>query len=135
MDKLSPERRSSNMRNIRSRNTLPELTVRSLIHRLGYRFRLHAAHLPGKPDIVFGSMRKVILVHGCFWHQHSGCIEGRPPGSRPEYWIPKLQRNQERDRSNRARLSRLGWRSLVIWECETKDEAKLSRKLARFLAD
>jgi DNA mismatch endonuclease (patch repair protein) len=88
-----------------------------------------------KEHIVFPSLHKVIFVHGCFWHQHSGCAEGRVPGTRQQYWIPKLQKNCECDRSNRSRLRKMGWRSLVIWECDLKNETKLTRKLTQFLGD
>jgi DNA mismatch endonuclease, patch repair protein len=121
------------MRRIRSTNTNPELAVRSLAHCLGYRFRLHRKDLPGRPDLVFPSKRKVIFVHGCFWHQHGGCIDGRKPKSNTAYWSPKLTRNRERDKKNRSRLTRAGWRSLVIWECQTADHEKLGRQLRTFL--
>ena len=133
MDKLSPARRSANMQRIRSKDTNPELALRSLIHRLGYRFRLHRKNLPGKPDMVFPSRRKVIFVHGCFWHQHPECKEGRVPGSRLEYWEPKLQRNQQRDIAAQAALKEQGWRFLVVWECELKDAAIARRKVTQFL--
>ena len=121
MDKLSAERRSSNMRQIRSKNTAPELLLRRMLHRLGYRFRLHRKDLPGKPDLVFPSRRKAIFVHGCFWHQHSGCREGRVPGTRLEYWKPKLTRNQQRDTAAQSALREQGWQFLVVWECQLKD--------------
>ena len=133
MDKLSAERRSSNMRRIRSKDTNPELALRSLIHRLGYRFRLHRRNLPGRPDIVFPGRKKVIFAHGCFWHQHRGCREGRMPGSRLEYWGPKLKRNQVRDAENQTRLEEQGWGVLVIWECGLKDRKSLTKTLRRFL--
>lgn len=133
MDKLSPAERSENMRRIRSRNMKPELIVRSLAHRLGYRFRLHRKDLPGKPDLVFGSRRKVIFVHGCFWHQHGRCIDSKLPKSNTEYWHPKLMRNVERDAASIRALRAAKWQSLVIWECETKDESRLARKIGRFL--
>jgi DNA mismatch endonuclease, patch repair protein len=133
MDKLSAERRSDNMRRIRSADTKPELAVRSLIHQLGYRFRLHPKDLPGKPDIVFPGRKKVIFVHGCFWHQHRGCREGRVPSSRTGYWEPKLKRNQARDTENQARLKDQGWDVLVVWECGLKDRKSLSKQLRRFL--
>jgi len=135
MDRLSQKDRSRNMARIRSKNTRPEMAVRSLLHGMGYRYRLHADRLPGRPDIVFSSARKAIFVHGCFWHQHQRCAEGRVPNTRQQYWIPKLQKNCERDRSNRSQLAHMGWRSLIIWECELKDEAKVIQKLARFLGN
>jgi len=133
MDKLSPERRSANMARIRSQNTSPELTLRKLIHGLGYRFRLHRNDLPGKPDLVFPSRKKVIFVHGCFWHQHSECRDGRVPGSRLEYWGPKLRRNQERDALAQSSLKVQGWRCLAVWECELKDFTAALKRVKRFL--
>ncbi len=133
MDKLSPERRSANMARIRSQNTNPELTLRKLIHCLGYRFRLHRNDLPGRPDLVFPSRKKVIFVHGCFWHQHTECREGRVPGSRLEYWGPKLRRNQERDALAQSSLRQQGWQYLVVWECELKDLAAVLKGVKRFL--
>ena len=132
-DPLNPSRRSENMRRIKSRNTKPELTVRRLLHSLGYRYRLHAKELPGKPDIVFRGRKKAIFVHGCFWHQHEQCREGRLPGTRPEYWVPKLGRNVERDRSNSAQLVEAGWQFLIIWECETGNYEALKQLLRAFL--
>ena len=124
--------RSANMRAIRSKGMKPELKVRSLAHRLGYRFRLHRKDLPGKPDLVFGPRRKVILVHGCFWHSH-GCKTAHVPKSNREYWEPKLQRNKMRDKKNIELLVANGWNALVIWECETRDEANLENRLTAFL--
>jgi len=135
MDNLSNAARSENMRRIRSRDTSPEVTVRSMVHRMGFRFRLHRKDLPGCPDIVLVCLRKIIFVHGCFWHQHSACGEGRLPKSRQEYWGPKLQRNKERDVQHRADLRRLGWRMLVVWECELKRPGHLENKLRRFLVE
>jgi DNA mismatch endonuclease (patch repair protein) len=135
MDRLTPAERSENMRRIRSRDTNPELAVRSLVHRLGFRFRLHRPDLPGKPDLVFPSMRKVIFVHGCFWHQHKHCIDGRVPRSRSEYWEPKLTRNVERDRAARTALRRAGWRSLTIWECEAVESQGLRDRIVNFLSE
>jgi DNA mismatch endonuclease (patch repair protein) len=133
VDKLTPERRSENMRRIKSKGMKPELVVRRMAHSLGYRFRLHRSDLPGKPDVVFPSKRKVIFVHGCFWHQHVACREGRMPVSNVGYWGPKLGRNVERDAENRVALERQGWKMLVVWECETVDAELLSKKLAKFL--
>jgi DNA mismatch endonuclease, patch repair protein len=135
-DSLSPSRRSRNMAAIRSSGMKPELIVRSLAHRLGYRFRLHAKDLPGKPDLVFRPRKKVIFVHGCFWHQHqkASCKDGRAPKSNLGYWAPKLARNVNRDARNAEVLKALGWRALVIWECEAlKPPPALGRRIARFL--
>jgi DNA mismatch endonuclease, patch repair protein len=133
MDKISAERRSANMRRIRSKNTSPELALRRFLHGLGYRFRLHRKDLPGQPDLIFPGRRKVIFVHGCFWHQHPSCREGRIPGSRIEYWEPKLKRNQTRDAATQRLLKEQGWRVLVIWECELTDLKSLRSRLKRFL--
>ena len=133
MDTISRRRRSENMRRIRSADTKPELVVRSLTHRLGYRFRLHRRDLPGCPDLVFPSKRKVIFVHGCFWHQHRRCIDGRTPKSNTAYWLPKLGDNKKRDKRNRSRIARMGWKCLVIWDCQTGDRTKLNRQLKAFL--
>lgn len=125
--------RSENMARIRSRDSKPELTVRSLAHSMGFRFRLHRRDLPGAPDLVFPGRRRIILVHGCFWHQHD-CARGRKqPSTRREYWGPKLARNVARDAKVQAELRSLGWHVLVIWECETKDVGKLSRLIYDFL--
>jgi DNA mismatch endonuclease, patch repair protein len=133
MDKLSAERRSANMRQIRSKDTKPELLLRRLLHAEGYRFRLHRKDLPGKPDLVFSSRKKAIFVHGCFWHQHPGCREGRVPGSRREYWEPKLARNQQRDAAAQTALATLGWQYLVLWECEMKDASAAVQRAEEFL--
>lgn len=134
MDRLSRERRSRNMAAIRSINTSPELIVRKMLHRLGFRFRLHAKNLPGKPDIVLRRYGSVILVHGCFWHAHC-CVDGHLPKSNQAYWVKKRQSNRARDLRNRRALRRLGWRVLVVWECETvvRRSAWLSARLERFL--
>jgi len=134
LDKLSQERRSENMRQIRSEDTTPELTLRRMVHGLGYRFRLHRKDLPGKPDLVFPGRKKVIFLHGCFWHQHKGCTEGRMPETRREYWVPKLLRNQERDMASRAGLELKGWGVLTLWECELEKKPKaVSGEVRRFL--
>lgn len=133
VDKLDPARRSENMRRIRSKGMAPEVFVRRLVHGLGFRFRLHRKDLPGKPDLVLPRLKKVVLVHGCFWHQHSACREGRMPGTRLEYWKPKLEGNQARDAANLKALKKAGWTTLVVWECETKDQERLTRRLRRFL--
>lgn len=125
--------RSDNMRAIRSKDMKPEIFVRASAHALGYRFRLHKRDLPGKPDLVFAGRRKVIFVHGCFWHQHRGCREGRPPKSNVDYWNRKLERNVARDAENLSRLESAGWKVLVVWECETVDKERLCSRLRRFL--
>src|SRR6185312_3237550 len=132
-DRLSPERRSENMRRIRSKGTKPEMIVRRLLYGMGYRYRLHARELPGKPDIVFRNLRKAIFVHGCFWHQHSKCSDGRLPAARPEYWVPKLAGNIARDQKYLRSLRREGWKVLVIWDCKTQDEQELTKTLRAFL--
>jgi len=135
MDNLTKDERSENMRRIRSTGMEPEMVVRRLIHRLGYRYRLHARKMPGKPDLVFTSRRKVIFVHGCFWHQHASakCRITRIPKSNTGYWISKLTRNAQRDKKNRCLLRKEGWRVLVIWECELDKKEQLVRKIVRFL--
>ena len=134
-EKLSLRRRSANMAAIRSKNTKPEVIVRQLVYGLGYRYRLHCKDLPGKPDLVFRSRRKVIFVHGCFWHLHSAqnCMDARIPKSNRAYWGPKLQRNVARDREQLAALRHSGWRVLVIWDCETVKPALLARRVLKFL--
>ncbi len=135
-DKLTPERRSENMRRIKSKHMKPEMLVRSIVHGMGYRYRLHRADLPGKPDLVFPGRRKVIMVHGCFWHGHDdpACVDGRrKPKSNLDYWFPKLARNKQRDREQEAKLENLGWSVLVVWECETRNQSKLAEQLREFL--
>src|SRR6266480_1644388 len=132
-DKLSVSRRSWNMSRIRSRDTNPELAVRRSLYRLGYRFRLHRNDLPGKPDVVLPKHRIAIFVHGCFWHQHSGCIDCSKPKTNTKYWRPKLLANVQRDRKYRRRLRRIGWTPIVIWECQTKKAEQLYDRLERKL--
>ena len=127
------EYRSRIMRAVKGRDTGPELVVRRLTHRMGYRFRLHRKDLPGKPDLVFPARRKVIFVHGCFWHQHHCPHGAKSPKSNRGYWVPKLQRNKERDVEQKIRLLKMDWSALVIWECETKDEAALRMRITAFL--
>ena len=134
MDTMTKGERSLRMALIRSKNTKPELAVRRLVHRMGFRYRLHSRKLPGKPDLVFASKMRVIFVHGCFWHLHRKCLQCRPPKSGQGYWLPKLERNSVRDKSVRRALTRLGWKSLVVWECELKQPEKLARKLFTFLS-
>lgn len=133
MDKISAQRRSANMRAIRSKNTGPEMTVRRLVYSLGYRYRLHRKDLPGKPDLVFASRRKVIFLHGCFWHGHDCKRGSRIPKTNIEYWEKKLTRNKSRDAEHKTVLEEQGWSVFVIWECQTKDEAALKNLLKSFL--
>ena len=133
MDSLTPERRSANMRAIRSKHTKPELAVRSTAFRAGYRFRLHERALPGSPDLVFSARRKVIFVHGCFWHGHDGCDKAYRPKSRVAFWSEKFQKNRQRDERTMAAIQALGWEPLVVWECEAVDGEVLRRRLVDFL--
>jgi len=121
------------MSHIRANDTKPEMIVRRTVHAMGYRYRLHDRRLPGSPDLVFAGRRKVIFVHGCFWHAHKNCKVAHMPKSNPEYWRPKLERNQARDDKNIENLAANGWKSLVIWECETKSLDSLERTLRQFL--
>ena len=132
---LTVERRSENMRRIKSKDMKPELLVRSLVYSMGYRYRLHRRDLPGKPDLVFGPRKKAIFVHGCFWHglEREGCLDGRMPKSNKSYWSPKLAGNKARDARHLSELSAVGWKVLTIWECETKDHGDLKKRLASFL--
>lgn len=131
-DNRSPESRSALMSRIGGKDTAPELVVRRLLHSLGYRFRLHRRDLPGTPDIVFPSRQKVIFVNGCFWHAH-GCSIGRPPKSRPEFWLPKLKWNRSKDTRNRRALRDLGWGVMTVWQCQTKSRDRLEARLFSFL--
>ena len=135
-DNLTPRQRSYCMSRIRSTGMRPELAVRSMVHRMGYRFRLHRADLPGRPDLVLPRHRAVIFVHGCFWHWHPdpGCPIAGLPKSNLEYWRPKLSRTRARDGEHLAALEALGWRSLVVWECEMRQPERVLSGLAEFLA-
>ncbi len=133
MDSLTPEERSEIMARVRSKNSRPELFVRKLVFALGYRYRLHARELPGCPDLVFRPRRKVIFVHGCFWHRHNNCALARMPKSRLEFWEPKLKGNKTRDEKSKRALAREGWKVLNIWECEIKDAERLEYRIRRFL--
>lgn len=128
-DRISEEHRSWNMSRIRGRDTKPEIAVRSMLHRLGYRFRVNRRDLPGKPDIVLPKYRTVVFVHGCFWHRHPGCKYSYTPKSRVEFWADKFRKNVERDRRVRNELERLGWHVEVVWECELRDPDQLSERL------
>ena len=123
------------MSKIRAKNTSPEIAVRRLVHGMGFRYRLHVAALPGKPDLVFPRLRKIIQVHGCFWHRHKGCIDSHIPKSRIEYWKPKLARNQKRDQANEKALRRQGWEVLIIWQCEVSAVTAISDRIQEFLRD
>lgn len=131
--KETPELRSRIMRAVKSTNTTPELTVRSLAHRMGYRFRLHRKDLPGKPDLVFPKLHKAIFVHGCFWHGHDCARGGRTPKENRDYWRSKIAKNRGRDEEAWSGLTRSGWKVKVLWECELKDQQLLERKLRSFL--
>jgi DNA mismatch endonuclease (patch repair protein) len=135
-DVFAPEKRSAIMRAVKSGDTAPERAVRAAVRALGYarRYRLHGAQLPGKPDLVFASLGKVVFVHGCFWHGH-GCPRGaRQPKDNAPYWRAKIERNRARDKASLKALRAAGWSALVVWECETGDGAALSRRLERFLS-
>jgi DNA mismatch endonuclease (patch repair protein) len=134
MDRITPERRSANMRAIRSKDTAPERAVRSLLHGMGYRYRLHSRGLPGRPDIVFPGRRAVVFVHGCFWHGHDGCRLAAKPKTRDEWWRAKIGTNKERDMRAEAALRHEGWSVRVVWECETVDRQTLGDSLREFLA-
>jgi DNA mismatch endonuclease (patch repair protein) len=121
------------MRGVRSKDTSIELMVRRALHAKGYRYRLHEKHLPGTPDMVFPGRRKVIFIHGCFWHQHRGCPRAKLPTTNTEYWLPKLSRNVKRDQEAKRELAKLGWLTFVIWECELDEFDKTIRKAAQFL--
>lgn len=135
MDNVSPEERSRRMRLVRGKDTKPELEVRKLVFGMGYRYRLHAKKLPGSPDLVFAGRRKVVFVHGCFWHGHEGCKGGRLPKSNLDFWGAKLERNKARDAENQQAIRELGWDSLVVWQCELKDAEALAAKLRGFLGE
>jgi DNA mismatch endonuclease (patch repair protein) len=124
---------SARMSRIRKKDTKPEMIVRRLTHALGFRYRLHRRELPGTPDLVFPGRRKVILVHGCFWHQHDCQLGRKQPSTNQEYWLPKLRRNIERDEANGIKLKKAGWEILVIWECETRQSIGLADKIRGFL--
>lgn len=132
-DVFSKQKRSEVMSRIRSKDTAAELVVRRLVYRMGFRYRLHVAHLPGRPDLVLSRLRKIIEVRGCFWHQHKGCIDSHIPKSRTEYWGPKLTRNVNRDKKNEDLLRSLRWQVLTLWECEIKDTRSTAKRLNRFL--
>lgn len=133
-DRISRDHRSWNMSQIRGMNTKPEKAVRSLLHKMGFRFRLHRRDLPGSPDIVLPKHNSVIFVHGCFWHRHRGCKLAYTPKTRKTFWLAKFQGNVERDQRVQGQLRRAGWRVTVIWECQVNDLDKIARRIERFLA-
>lgn len=133
MDSLTPMERSARMRLIKASETNPELVVRALVRKLGYRFLSNDSRLPGSPDLVFVARRKVVFVHGCFWHRHNGCSMARLPKSRQHFWQTKLSKNRLRDASMRRALTRMGWSSMVVWECELSDPINVMFKLLAYL--
>lgn len=132
-DTLSPKERSERMSRIRGKGSKPEMRLRRLVHSLGFRYRLHVKELPGKPDLVFPARRAVIFMHGCFWHRHERCRLARLPKSKLDFWITKLEANRQRDLIHQRQLSDLGWRVLVVWECELNDTEHVSRIVKKFL--
>jgi DNA mismatch endonuclease (patch repair protein) len=135
MDVHSPEIRSFNMSRIRGKGTKPEMIVRRMVHRMGYRYRLHGRKLPGRPDLVFAARKKVIFVHGCFWHRHT-CKFGQPvPQTRSAFWAEKFSGNVRRDRENVKKLKADGWNVLTLWECEISHLNTLARRIRSFLGE
>ena len=132
-DTVSPEVRSRIMAQVKSKGMKPEMQVRRLLHGLGYRYRLHRKDLPGRPDLVFSSRRKVVFVNGCFWHKHLGCPRVRIPATNQDYWHTKLERNRARDERNVALLERDNWAVMAVWECELKDLQATTERLIAFL--
>ena len=133
VDSVSPEVRSRIMAQVKSKGMKPEMQVRRLLHGLGYRYRLHRADLPGRPDLVFPSRRKVVFVNGCFWHKHADCPRVRIPATNRDYWIAKLERNRARDERNLALLREGGWTVMTVWECQLKDLQAVTESLTQFL--
>ena len=133
VDTVPPEVRSRIMAQVKSKGMKPEMKVRRLLHGLGYRYRLHRKDLPGKPDLVFSSRRKVVFVNGCFWHWHEGCARVRIPNTNRDYWVGKLERNKARDERNLALLEQGGWEALTVWECELRDLGAVADGLVAFL--
>lgn len=130
---LTPDQRSLQMSRVRARDTKPEMVVRKLFTRMGYRYRLQVRNLPGKPDIVFHARRKIVFVHGCFWHRHAGCALARIPKTHKRFWKNKLEGNRLRDGRVKAALRRDGWSVATIWECQLQDTDRLARRLLRFM--
>lgn len=134
MDIFTKEKRSEIMRKVKSKDTGPEKKVRSLLHSLGFRFRIHRKDLPGKPDIVLPKYKTVIFVHGCFWHGHEDCKLARTPKSRQFYWVDKIKKNSERDLKNQKELSNLGWNVLILWECKIRSKLGLTDEVSRVVS-
>ncbi len=136
-DTLTRMQRSERMSRVRGKDTKPEMAVRRLVYGMGYRYRLHGKNLPGTPDLVFQGRKKVIYVHGCFWHRHRdpNCKRARLPKSRLEFWLPKLEGNRQRDQWNQSELCRLGWKFLVVWECQLSDIEERKQNIREFLGD
>jgi DNA mismatch endonuclease, patch repair protein len=133
VDHVTPSKRSEIMRAVRSRDTGPELSLRTMLHRAGYRYRLHVKELPGTPDIVLPRLRAVIFVHGCYWHGHAGCSKAALPKSRVEFWRAKVMANRSRDRARISELKQAGWAPIVVWQCELRDPARVLRRVTDFL--
>lgn len=134
VDHVDAAKRSLIMAAVHSKHTKPEMVVRRMVYRLGYRYRLHSAKLPGRPDLVFAGRRKIVFVHGCFWHRHPGCRYASSPKTRVEFWEEKFLRNVARDERTRQELENAGWKVLTVWECELKEPEKLAERLNEFLA-
>ncbi|MDH4571115.1 very short patch repair endonuclease [Salinicola acroporae] len=132
-DTLTPSERSERMSRVRGKDTKPEMRLRRMVHAMGFRYRLHAKYLPGKPDLVFPSRRAVVFMHGCFWHRHEGCKLARMPKSRVSFWREKLEANRQRDRRNQLRLQEMGWRVLIVWECQLSTPEDTARRVRDFL--
>jgi DNA mismatch endonuclease, patch repair protein len=135
MDIFSKTKRSWIMSRVHGKNTAPEVLIRSLLHRMGYRFRLDYKALPGRPDIVLPRFRKLIFVHGCFWHGHKNCHRATLPQTNIAFWTKKVKGNAERDLKNIRSLRRLGWKPLVIWQCEMRNLEKLERRIVKFISN
>ena len=135
MDTFSKEERREIMRRVHSTDTSAERTIRSLLHAMGFRFRLHRNDLPGKPDVVLPKYRSVVFVHGCFWHRHPGCVRASTPAENREYWLPKFERTIARDQRTISKLRERGWNVVIVWECELKDADALRRRLFSEIAE
>ena len=134
MDRLTPEERSANMRAIKGKDTKPEVLVRSMLHRAGYRFRKNVKELPGTPDIVLPKYKTVIFVHGCFWHRHKGCKQATTPKSNVDFWSEKFERNVANDKKHARQLRRLGWHVITVWECQLKKPDRVIQRVEKLLA-